>query len=113
MFQNLSCRITCLTLFATTLLFSGCGSRINEGNYAAIETGMTEAEVEGLLGAGDEQASSGINISGQTMNIPGAGSISVPGMSSSGKTMVWKNGDRIITVMFLDNKVVSKARFGF
>jgi hypothetical protein len=74
---------------------------------------MTEAEVEGLLGAGDEQASSGINISGQTMNIPGAGSISVPGMSSSGKTMVWKNGDRIITVMFLDNKVVSKARFGF
>lgn len=113
MFRNLPRGVVFLMLFALPCLISGCGSRINEGNYEAIKTGMTEAEVEGLLGVGEEQASSSIDIPDQTMSIPGVGSMSFPGMSSSGKSMVWKNDNRIISVMFMNDKVVSKAKFGF
>lgn len=113
MLRNLSRAAALLILFAIPCLISGCGSRINEGNYEAIETGMTEAEVEKLLGVGEEQASSSIDVPDQTMSIPGVGSFSVSGMSSSGKSMVWKDGNRIISVMFLNNEVVSKAKFGF
>ena len=88
--------LVCLTLV-------GCGSKVTMTNYERIEDGMSLAEVEGILGKGTEQSSS---------NVPGvsAGGISIPGASS--KAMVWKNGNNVISVMFLNDKVMSKTQMG-
>jgi len=73
---------------------------------------MTEAEVEAVLGKGEEQASSSVGVPGQSVSIPGAGSVSVPGMSSSAKIVKWQDGMKIITITFSDGKVAGKAQNG-
>lgn len=79
------------------LLITGCGSKVNKGNYDKINNGMTEKEVEAILGTGEEQSSTGVN---------------VPGMSMSGKSKVWKDGMKIITITFINDKVQGKAQVG-
>lgn len=81
-------------------------------SYEKIKEGMTETEVEAILGKGKEQASSSVNIPNQSINVPGGGNVSVAGMSSSAKVVNWQDGFKIITVMFSDGKVMSKAHFG-
>jgi hypothetical protein len=88
-------------VFAALILFAvltvGCGSPVTKANYDKVNTGMTLKEVQGILGSGTEQGSSGID---------------VPGMSMTGKAMVWQEGTKIITVQFINDKVVSKAQMG-
>lgn len=79
------------------LILVGCGSSVSMSNYEQIQNGMTEVEVESILGEGQEQSSS---------------NVSVPGMSASGKTMMWQDGSKMITVMFMNGEVVSKAQVG-
>ena len=86
--------ITCLFCF----LLSGCGSPISKSNYERIETGMSISQVEGILGKGSEQASS---------------DASFGGLSMSAKQMTWQEGNRIITVTFMNDKVQGKAQLGF
>lgn len=85
---------------------------ISMDSYEKIKEGMTETEVEAILGKGKEQASSSVNIPSQSINVPGGGNVSVAGMSSSAKVVNWQNGFKIITVMFSDGKVMSKAHIG-
>lgn len=102
-------------IFIVTLLclfVAGCGSSVSMSNYEKIKEGMTEAEVEAILGKGEEQASSSVNIPGQSINVPGGGNVSVAGMSSSAKAVKWQDGSKIITVMFSDGKVMGKAQAG-
>jgi hypothetical protein len=79
------------------LLITGCGSKVNQANYDKIKNGMTEKEVEDILGKGEEQASAGGN---------------ALGMSMSGKAKAWKDGTKLITVSFIDGKVTAKAQNG-
>ena len=95
-----------------SFLVTGRGSNVTKSKYEQIKNGMSLAEVEGILGAGEEQASSSIDIPGQSISIPGAGSVSVSGMSTSGQLLQWQDGTKIITIMMLDGKVMSKAQFG-
>jgi len=88
----------------------GCGSAVTKDNYEQIKPGMTQSQVETILGTGEEQASSSISVPGQSISMPGGGSVSVSGVSSSAKVMVWQDGSRIISVTFSDGKVVSKAQ---
>jgi hypothetical protein len=95
-------QLVCILAFCLALV--GCGgSKVSKVNYDKIKDGMTVAEVEGILGKGEEQAS---------VSVPGAsaGGVSVPGMS--GKNYVWKDGTKVITITFLNDKVSAKAQAG-
>lgn len=94
------------------LFLVGCGSAVSKSNYDKIESGMAIKEVESILGKGEEQASSSINIPGQSISIPGGGNISTSGMSTSAKSMVWKDGSKVISIMFSDGKVMGKSQLG-
>jgi uncharacterized protein YceK len=91
---------------------SGCSSKVNKENYDKIKMGMTQAEVESILGEPTEQVSS-------SMDAPGMPSPPMPGMEPGGgqegmdgKTMIWKEGDKVITVIFLNGKVKAKSHTG-
>lgn len=88
-------KVLVLFLLAAFVLVApiGCGSKVNPDNYAKITNGMTTAQVEGILGAG-EKASAGV---------------SVGGVNITGDVYTWKDGEKEITVVFKDGKVVSKV----
>ena len=90
---------------ATVILaaLTGCGGSVSQSNYDKVNTGMTQAQVEDILGKGKEQAST-------AMPGVGAGGMSVPGMSA--KVLQWQDGSKSITVTFMNDKVVSKAQNG-
>ncbi|MFB3894031.1 MAG: hypothetical protein ACE15C_18645 [Phycisphaerae bacterium] len=75
----------------------GCSSKVSKSNYDKINTGMTVAEVEGILGKGTEQAGGG----GAIGNVAG-----------SAKIINWKDGDKTITVTFVNDKVTLKTESG-
>jgi hypothetical protein len=90
-------------LTATTIALSltGCiGSKINQANYDKIETGITGMNVEKVkevMGEPTEQNSGGVGIGGVGIN---------------GRTMVWKDGNRSITVIFINDQAISKSQAG-
>lgn len=73
-------------------------SAVTQSNYDKIQTGMSLVEVEAILGKGNQQASSGESFGGIMMNAKG---------------VVWQDGSKIITVMFMNNEVQSKSQMGF
>lgn len=78
-------------------LMVGCGSKVSKSNYDKINNGMTVAEVESLMGKGTTEAG-------------GAGAIG--GLSGSAKVMSWTDGDKKITVTFVNDKVTLKTEKG-
>jgi hypothetical protein len=68
----------------------GCGSsKITKDNFDRIKLGMTQEEVQGILGSPTE-----------------ASGIEIP--MFSGTMSKWARGDTIITVQFVNGKVVAK-----
>lgn len=85
-----------VVLAVCVIALGGCGSKVTKDNFDKVKDGMSVADVEGLLGKG-EKASAGI---------------SVPGLTVTGEVTQWKDGDKQITVVFKDGKVVGKANKG-
>ena len=104
---------TQFVVFAITLLLTGCGSGVSTDNFEKIKSGMTLVEVERILGRGEEEVSSSVEIPEQSVSLPGVGSVSMSSMASSGNVVKWQDGNKVITIMFLDGKVVSKTKIGF
>ena len=77
-------------MLVLTATIAGCGSKVTKDNFDKIKVGMTEKEVTDILGEGKEKAGVGI---------------SVPGVNASMKVMVWTDGDKTITVNFMNGKV--------
>jgi hypothetical protein len=79
--------------FATAALLSlllvACGSPVNQENFQKIETGMTQAEVEAILGRPDESSSASLG-------------------NFSGGSSTWKSGDAAITVQYMNDQVQFK-----
>jgi len=71
---------------ALSLALAGCGSKINEENFARIEDGMTEQQVMDLLGTPTETSSMGA-------------------LGVSGSAAVWTDGAARISVQFVNGKV--------
>lgn len=89
------------------LAVAGCGgSKVTKANFEKVNVGMTEAEVDGILGKGEESASVSMDMPGMP---PGA---AVPGMTGSAKVKRWKDGSRSIVINFADGKVMMKAANG-
>lgn len=99
-------------LVGMAVVVAGCGSRMSMSNYEKVKDGMSETEVVSILGKGEEAASSAINVPGQSIDIPGAGNVSVAGISASSKVLKWQDGMKVITVQFMNGKVMSKAQAG-
>lgn len=80
-------RIAGVIVLALTL--AACGSPVNQENFAKIETGMTQQEVEALLGKPSE-----------------ASTASLGGISGGAAT--WKHKDVTISIQFMNDKVQFK-----
>ncbi len=79
-----------LFLVAALLLPAGCaGSKITKENFDKIKLGMTQEEVQAILGPPTE-----------------ASGIEIPVFS--GTMSKWVRGDAVITVQFVNGKVVAK-----
>jgi len=80
---------SCGAAIALVLLVAAC-SRVTQENYAKIQDGMSEQEVLALLGPATE-----------------SGGMSVLGVS--GGSSKWVAGDALISIQFVNGKVVGKS----
>jgi chemotaxis signal transduction protein len=71
----------------------GC-NRVTRENYNKVQAGMTVQQVKDILGNPDETKSAGA---------------SVLGISADKTTMIWKSGDKSITVTFVNEQVLTTS----
>jgi hypothetical protein len=96
-FSTLVCALVLLALAVTP---GGCGSKISEANYYRVQYGMTEKEVEDLLGPAH----------GET--VTPATSQSVATGTAQRKVKTWSRDALTIRVEFLDGVVVGRGADG-
>jgi hypothetical protein len=77
-------------------------SKISQANYDKIKDGMTEAEVQGILGPPGNRTSASIS-----RTDPKTGTT-----EQSNSQVSWGDGNRSITVDFIDGKVTGKKQQG-
>jgi hypothetical protein len=100
-------RLLAAAALAMIALAASCGPTYDQELYDQIQVGMSQSEVEDLLGgAGTEETGMSITASG----IP-----STSNRASRNQTFTWKSNDlkQHITVTFKDGKVLNKAKSGF
>ena len=72
----------------------GCGSKVTQDNFAQIKPGTPEADVQKILGAPTSTEDQ-------------------KGPMGTAANKVWKDGDKSITVLFVDGKVFDAEKTGF
>ena len=91
-------RLLAVIAIGSMFLLAGCGgggstgSKLSKANFDKLKTGMTQSEVEAILGPGD--------IGGNTES-------GVPGKKVTSKTEVWKDGPKSIVVVYVNDKAQS------
>ena len=104
-------RIVSVALVGLLCLFlSACsGKKLTKANFDKITNGMTQAEVQALIGEPDDS-------SGGDSITPGANAAGIDvsgGAPSSGRVLKWESGKKSIQVyMGKDNKVTGKKSDG-
>jgi len=88
---------------------AGCGGQITKGSFDKISTGMTEQQVTDILGSPTESAE--VNMPDFASLVPGKKPAAMPDMPKL-KQAIWKGGNKVITVQFLNGKVANKGAFG-
>lgn len=95
---------TTIALILTASLglgLTGClGSKVTKDNYDKVETGfagMKIEQVKALLGEPTEQQSGGMKIAEVGLD---------------GSTMTWKDGNKSISVIFLNGQAINKTQMG-
>lgn len=91
--------IKTFTVFFSIVILLGCSGKINNDNYSKISNGMSISQVESILGKGESQASSSIDMGAYGGNI-------------SSEVMTWQKGMKVISITFSNGKVVAKANSG-
>lgn len=97
-FYKMKRKFNSLILVLSIFLFS-CAGKINKDNYDKITNGMSVSQVESILGKGESQASSNVNLGEFGGNV-----------SSELKT--WQSGLKVISITFSNGKVMAKAQNG-
>jgi len=90
--------ILTVLLFSATILTS-CSGKINKDNYGKISDGMSISQVESILGEGESNASSSVDLGEYGGNI-------------SSEVMTWQSGMKVISITFSNGKVMAKAQSG-
>jgi hypothetical protein len=98
-----------LAILGVFLAVAACskGGKLTQANYQKVTTGMSQKQVEEILGPGTEQASSGVDVPPSTV----AG-VTVPGIQTSSKVLTWQEGGKLITITLVDDKVTAKMQVG-
>ena len=93
--------IALITSIVLSFSLAGCiGSKVNQANYDKIKTGISGLKIEKvkeIMGEPTEQQSSGIGLGG---------------MGIKGNTMTWKDSDKSISIIFLNEQAISKSQNG-
>lgn len=85
-------------------LFS-CMSRITKENAEKIKTGMTDQEVSNILGSANETSEVTTDFGGM-VGMPNQ-------IPNAAKNSTWREGDKVITVLSINGKVIQKTTSGF
>ena len=91
------CGLLATSLMMVTMVGCGKGVDVSKEAYDKVETGMTLAQVEAILGKGELQA---------------GGSGGIGGLTGSAKIYKWVDGDKTITITFANDKVKTKLQTG-
>ena len=78
---------------------TSCSGKINKDNYGKISNGMSISQVESILGEGESNASSSVDLGEYGGNI-------------SSEVMTWQSGMKVISITFSNGKVMLKAQSG-
>jgi outer membrane protein assembly factor BamE (lipoprotein component of BamABCDE complex) len=78
-----------LAAVVLAVVVAGCATRVTKENFDKIHTGMTQAQVQAILGEPTESSS-----------------VDLPVFSGTSST--WRAGDTSITIQFVNGKVVAK-----
>ena len=76
---------------------AGCASKVTSENFEKVKTDMTLAEVEGILGKGELQVGAGGTLGG---------------LAGSGEVYKWTDGEKVITITFVNGKVKTSLQTG-
>lgn len=85
------------SLLALTVAGCGKGTDVSDEAYAKVENGMSLSKVQGILGKGELQTGA---------------SGAIGDLGGSAKIYKWTDGEKTITVTFVNDKVTAKARAG-
>jgi len=86
-------------LLAFVIFLSSCSGKINKDNYDKISNGMSISQVELILGKGESQASSSVDLGEYGGNV-------------SSEVITWQKGTNVISITFSNGKVMAKAQSG-
>jgi hypothetical protein len=84
---------------ALSLFLFSCSGKLNKDNYDKISNGMSVSQVESILGKGESQASSSVDLGEYGGNV-------------SSEVMTWQSGTKVISITFSNGKVMAKAQNG-
>ena len=104
-----------LALAMSALVLVACAGKVNQDNYNKVEVGMTQPQVEAILGPGTEQASTSVAMPAMPSMpaVPGAPvTTAAPAKNVTTKVLVWRSGGRMISVTMVDDKVFAKTQVG-
>jgi hypothetical protein len=98
-----------LLICSIAVLSGGCSSnsqsnsnKVSKSNYDKIKDGMTEAEVKSILGPPGNETSATVS-----RTDPKTGTT-----AQTNRQISWGDGDRSITIDFVDGKVTGKKQQG-
>jgi len=91
--------IFCACLLTISFFIIGCSNpNVTAANFQRIKSGMSRADVVGIMGEPDDENSGGGGIAG---------------FAASGTKLEWKSGGRKIIVTLVDEQVLVKLKKGF
>lgn len=86
-------------IISLSIFLVSCSGKLNKDNYDKISNGMSVSQVESILGKGESQASSSVDLGEYGGNI-------------SSEVMTWQSGTKVISITFSNGKVMAKAQNG-
>jgi hypothetical protein len=86
-------------IISVSVFLVSCSGHLNKDNYEKITNGMSVSQVESILGKGESQASSDVDLGEYGGHI-------------SSEVMTWQSGMKVITITFSNGKVMAKAQTG-
>ena len=86
-------------IFSVSIFLVSCSGNLNKDNYDKISNDMSISQVESILGKGESQASSNVDLGEYGGNI-------------SSEVMTWQSGTKVISITFSNGKVMAKAQNG-
>ncbi len=82
-----------------TIFLTSCFGKLNKDNYDKISNDMSISQVESILGKGESQASTNMDLGEYGGNV-------------SSEVMTWQSCTKVVTITFSNGKVIAKAQYG-